>query len=117
VINQASGMLMMVYDTDAEAAFAVLKKRSQDTNTKLRALAAQLLSDVRKLDYRAQPPTHASLDHLLLTAHERLSENTWHAAQRRSTRPGFTVFRGGSRMSASPQRSGGQSSDHGQPFS
>jgi hypothetical protein len=76
VINQASGMLMMVYETDAEAAFAVLKKRSQDTNTKLRALAAQLLSDVRKLDYRAQPPTHASLDHLLLTAHERLSENT-----------------------------------------
>jgi AmiR/NasT family two-component response regulator len=28
VINQASGILMMVYDTDAEAAFAVLKKWS-----------------------------------------------------------------------------------------
>jgi ANTAR domain len=55
VISQASGILMMVYDMDAEAAFAVLKKRSQDTNTKLRALAAQLLLDVQKLDHRAQP--------------------------------------------------------------
>jgi AmiR/NasT family two-component response regulator len=42
VINQASGILMMVYDTDAEAAFAVLKGGLKYTNTKLRALAAQL---------------------------------------------------------------------------
>ena len=47
VIDQAKGLLMYVYGINANAAFAVLRHRSQDNNVKLRALAAQLLDDVR----------------------------------------------------------------------
>ena len=40
---------MYVYRIDAAAAFDLLKWRSQETNTKLRTLADQLLEDVRTL--------------------------------------------------------------------
>jgi AmiR/NasT family two-component response regulator len=46
-IEQAKGVLMYVYQIDADAAFDLLRWRSQETNVKLRALAEQLLVDVR----------------------------------------------------------------------
>lgn len=70
VIEQAKGLMMGIYGISADQAFGVLKWRSQETNTKVRTLAKQLLSDVRAL-----PPPSAEVqsefDHLLLTAHER----------------------------------------------
>jgi PAS domain S-box-containing protein len=73
VIEQAKGVLMWIYRIGADQAFAVLRWRSQETNTKLRSLAEQL---VRELD--SLPPTTPSLrsrfDHLLLTAHERIPD-------------------------------------------
>jgi ANTAR domain/PAS fold len=70
-IEQAKGVLMAVYRVSAEQAFGVLQWRSQETNTKLRALAKQLVEDVVAL-----PPPSATVrsqfDHLLLTAHERI---------------------------------------------
>ncbi|MBY8862097.1 PAS and ANTAR domain-containing protein [Nocardia sp. CA2R105] len=69
-IEQAKGMLTLVYNLNSEQAFAVLKWRSQQTNTKLRDLAAQLVEDAKQLD-----PNGAGLrtrfDHVLLTVHER----------------------------------------------
>jgi hypothetical protein len=53
----------------------VLKWRSQLTNTKLRAFAEQLMSDIRGLEYDGQLPRRATFDHLLLTAHERVSRS------------------------------------------
>jgi PAS domain S-box-containing protein len=71
-IEQAKGVLVAVYRVTAEQAFRVLQWRSQETNTKVRALAKQLVSDVVTL-----PPPSAAVqsqfDHLLLTAHERIA--------------------------------------------
>jgi hypothetical protein len=70
-IEQAKGVLVIVYRVSPEQAFRVLQWRSQETNTKLRALAKQLICDVSTL-----PPMSTAIqsqfDHLLLTAHERI---------------------------------------------
>jgi ANTAR domain-containing protein/PAS domain-containing protein len=71
VIEQAKGVLMGVYRVSAEQAFGVLRWRSQETNTKLRELAKQLVAEVATL-----PPMSAEkqseFDHLLLTIHKRI---------------------------------------------
>ncbi len=70
-IEQAKGVLMAVYRVSPDQAFRVLQWRSQETNTKLRALAGQIVSEVA-----AMPPVSSTVqsrfDHLLLTAHERI---------------------------------------------
>lgn len=71
-IDQAKGMLMLIYRVDADAAFDLLKWRSQETNVKLRILAEQLLADFLELNYEETLPTRSTFDHLLLTAHERV---------------------------------------------
>nr|WP_324193893.1 PAS and ANTAR domain-containing protein [Nocardia blacklockiae] len=74
VIEQAKGVLMRVYDLNADQAFRVLRWRSQETNTKLRVLAQQLIADLARL-----APTSAAerseFDDLLLTARRRVREN------------------------------------------
>ncbi|WP_310779432.1 PAS and ANTAR domain-containing protein [Mycobacterium sp. Z3061] len=74
-IEQAKGVLMYVYRVSSEQAFRVLQWRSQETNTKLRELAKQLLDEVSSLDH---PSTVAQsqFDHLLLTVHERIPEES-----------------------------------------
>ena len=71
-IEQAKGMLMLVYRINAEAAFELLKWRSQETNTKLRALAEQIVKDFLQLSYDEVLPARAVYDRLLLTAHSRV---------------------------------------------
>jgi PAS domain S-box-containing protein len=71
VIEQAKGILMFVYRVDAESAFEMLRWRSQQTNVKLRDLAACLVADVKGLPYGGSEPVRA-FDRLLLTAHERI---------------------------------------------
>jgi GAF domain-containing protein len=48
LVGQAMGILMERFDVDADRAFAILKRYSQDTNTKLRDVAQHLI-DTRKL--------------------------------------------------------------------
>lgn len=48
LVGQAMGILMERFDVDGDKAFAILKRYSQDTNTKLRDVAQQLI-DTRKL--------------------------------------------------------------------
>lgn len=71
VIEQAKGMLMAVYRITADQAFNVLQWRSQETNTKVRLLAKQLVAEIVTL-----VPTSSAIqnqfDHLLLTVHERV---------------------------------------------
>ncbi|MFF0267691.1 GAF and ANTAR domain-containing protein [Kribbella sp. NPDC004536] len=43
LVGQAMGILMERYDLDGDQAFAVLRRYSQDTNTKLHDVAAQLI--------------------------------------------------------------------------
>ncbi|ABG91989.1 MULTISPECIES: PAS and ANTAR domain-containing protein [Rhodococcus] len=70
IIEQAKGALMLVYSISADAAFDLLTWRSQETNTKIRVIADQLV-----LAFGDEIHTPASFrdrfDALLLTTHER----------------------------------------------
>ena len=68
-IEQAKGMLMLVYGMDAQAAFELLKWRSQETNTKLRLLARQVVADFVALSGRETLPPRTAFDNVLFTAH------------------------------------------------
>ena len=74
VIEQAKGVLMVVYDIDADAAFDLLKWRSQLTNTKLPGLAERLMKDFRLLHWGEKGSSRSMFDRMLLTAHERVNE-------------------------------------------
>ena len=76
MIEQAKGMLMLIYRVDAERAFEILRWRSGTTNTKLRLLAEQILIDVRALNYGEHLPTRSVYDHVLLTAHTRVARSS-----------------------------------------
>lgn len=73
VIEQAKGMLMLIYRINAESAFELLRWRSQETNTKLRVLAEQIARDFLELRYSEELPPRSAYDRLLLTAHLRTS--------------------------------------------
>lgn len=66
IIDQAKGMLMLLYQVSADAAFAVLKWRSQQLNVKLSTVAAKLLADVPEV-LNALPATRPPIDHYLMT--------------------------------------------------
>ncbi|HEY9313833.1 PAS and ANTAR domain-containing protein [Williamsia sp.] len=68
VIEQAKGMLMLTYGISADRAFEVLTWRSQQTNTKLRSLAQNIV-DVVENEVPIGDETRRAFDHLLLTAH------------------------------------------------
>ena len=72
-IEQAKGMLMLIYGIDDAAAFNLLRWLSQEANVKLRRLAEQISEDFRRVG-----PTLTSqseFDHLLLTASQRVGED------------------------------------------
>jgi PAS domain S-box-containing protein len=70
VIEQAKGALMLVYGINSDRAFDVLTWRSQETNTRLRAIAELIVAGFTE----CEPGNHlrTEFDKLLLTAHERL---------------------------------------------
>jgi fructose-specific component phosphotransferase system IIB-like protein len=71
-IEQAKGMLMLIYRINADSAFELLRWRSQETNTKLRALAEQIATDFLALSYDEVLPARPVYDRMLLTAHLRV---------------------------------------------
>ena len=62
VIEQAKGIVMVVYRVDADTAFHLLRRHSQNTNTKLHELAARLVAQVTDLSFNPAP---AHIDTLL----------------------------------------------------
>ena len=69
VIEQAKGMLMLIYCLDDDAAFDLLRWRSQSSNVKLRRLAEKIVEDFRTV--RDDGITSRSaFDHALLTVDE-----------------------------------------------
>ncbi|BBY48846.1 hypothetical protein MARA_23140 [Mycolicibacterium arabiense] len=70
VIEQAKGMLMLLHDLDADAAFELLRWRSQDRNVKLRVLAEQVVAEFRRLSAAAPLPREV-YDRCFMNAHER----------------------------------------------
>jgi hypothetical protein len=71
VIEQAKGMLMVIYRIDADAAFELLKWRSQVTNTKLRALSERIAAAFLAMDSETTEARRPEHDNVLLTAHLR----------------------------------------------
>lgn len=69
-IEQAKGMLMLIYGLSDSAAFELLRWLSQEANVKLRPLAEQIARDFRGAGLSLN--TRADFDHLLLTAHRRV---------------------------------------------
>jgi hypothetical protein len=75
-IERTKGMLMLIYGMDEAAAFELLRWRSQETNAKLRLLAAQVAADFLALTGSDQLPPRSAYDKLLLTAHLRINADT-----------------------------------------
>ena len=74
VIEQAKGMLILVYGVDEDAAFEMLRWRSQSTNTKLRTLAEQLVADYHAPCCNGEAlPSRSVYDNALMSVHERIA--------------------------------------------
>ena len=71
-IEQAKGMVMLIYGMDESAAFDLLRRRSQETNVKLKLLARQVIADFVALSGCERLPPRSAYDNLLLTAHRRV---------------------------------------------
>ncbi|MGA9361457.1 MAG: PAS and ANTAR domain-containing protein [Mycobacterium sp.] len=63
-IEQAKGVLMAAYGISAERAFDILVWRSQETNVKVRDLAAHFLAAIAG---QVSPDTRTHIDHALIT--------------------------------------------------
>ena len=75
VMNQSKGMLIFLYGMDDQTAFDTLRRHSQNTNIKLRALAEQLVSDYRALSNgEALPSRGVRRD--AMTVHERITRDS-----------------------------------------
>lgn len=70
-IERVKGMLMLIYGIEPEAAFELLKWRSQLTNVKLRAIVDQLTRELTSLASETRLPPRSVFDQLLITVHER----------------------------------------------
>jgi hypothetical protein len=71
-IEQAKGMLMVIYDIDDDAAFGLLRWLSQEHNIKLRLLAEQVHTDMRAAA-KGAILSRAAFDHALMTAPQRVT--------------------------------------------
>jgi len=71
VIEQAKGALMLVYGINAARAFDILTWRSQETNTRLRTIAERIVAGFAECEPGTELRTQ--FDHLLLTAHQRVT--------------------------------------------
>jgi len=63
-IEQAKGMLMLIYGITADHAFDILVRQSQHTNVKLRDVAEQLLTRATT-DFHPPPSLRTHFDHLV----------------------------------------------------
>jgi hypothetical protein len=75
VIEQAKGMLVLLYGCTDGSAFELLNWRSQDANINLRALAEQLVSDFRALSNGEVLPPRSVYDQKLMTLHQRITRD------------------------------------------
>ena len=69
VINQALGILMLRYGINAEDAFALLTKLSQESNTKLRIIAEHLVTETAPQD-ESRDDTAERVDRVLRAARD-----------------------------------------------
>jgi PAS domain S-box-containing protein len=75
-IEQAKGMLMIVYGIDGPTAVELLTRRCQEANVKLQLLAEQVAADFVAVSSGEALPPRSTYDNLLLTAHHRIAPDT-----------------------------------------
>ena len=73
LIEQSKGMLMFVYGIDADAAFELLRRQSQNQNVKLRDVAGQILMDLVEFSKDRGQAHRSALDGLMHPAHQRIT--------------------------------------------
>ncbi|NMO02988.1 ANTAR domain-containing protein [Gordonia sp. TBRC 11910] len=73
-IEQAKGVLKLIYRLDDQQAFELLKWRSQATNVKLRDLAEAICETLPTIELPSAARTQ--FDHVLLTAHLLATQNS-----------------------------------------
>jgi hypothetical protein len=66
IIDQAKGMLMMAYQINADAAFGILRWRSQELNVKLVSIAQRIVTEV-PARIKVHPGVRVGIDHYLMT--------------------------------------------------
>jgi len=66
IIDEAKGMLMLLYGLNADSAFAILRWRSQELNIKLHTVAAELVDELPAL-MQIAPANRRVADHYLMT--------------------------------------------------
>ncbi|UMB69590.1 PAS and ANTAR domain-containing protein [Mycobacterium paraterrae] len=66
IIDIAKGMLMAIYRISADAAFGVLRWRSQELNVKLFSIAERLVNELPEI-LDVSPSTTTPVDHYLMT--------------------------------------------------
>jgi len=66
VIEQAKGMLMVIYELDAESAFGIMARLSQHLNVKVHDLAANLVADLPSV-LQSSLTARTPVDHYLMT--------------------------------------------------
>jgi hypothetical protein len=74
MIEQVKGMLMLIYGVDADGAFDLLRRQSQQHNVKLRLIAEQIRGDLVELCAAAPPLRQRNATNVLLTAHHRIAD-------------------------------------------
>jgi hypothetical protein len=72
VIDQAKGMLMLIYGFGEQDAFELIRAQARRTQTNVRALALQFRDDVATLNHQESIPSKDVIEQLLLTTHERV---------------------------------------------
>lgn len=70
ILEQARGLLMHVYDIDADNALELLKWGSQTTQVKPRTLAEQLTEGLAGLEHSEPAALRSACDDVLFAAHE-----------------------------------------------
>jgi hypothetical protein len=78
VIEQVKGMLMFIYGVDADAAFEILRTRSQRHNVKLRSVAEQLSRELVELTKSNTSLERLKSDGVLMAAHRRIANSAPH---------------------------------------
>jgi fructose-specific component phosphotransferase system IIB-like protein len=66
IIDEAKGMLMLLYGLNADSAFAILRWRSQELNIKLHTVAAELVDELPAM-MQIAPDNRRVADHYLMT--------------------------------------------------
>ena len=75
-IEQAKGMLMLLYQLDADAAFELLNWQSQNENVNLRRLAEQIVDEFSHVNHNGHLPPLSKYGQLLMSAHRRIAAQT-----------------------------------------